>query len=158
MDRYEQLVEHARQLGLEVIEKTFKSSAKGLTKGNKIGISKSIESNAEKRCVLAEEIAHSLYTVGDILDQNNINNVKQEKYARKKAYEDLLPLSLLIEAYEQGIRSLHEMAEYLEVTEDFFKASLNHYQRKYGLYARYGRYVLYFSPLTVCEKHHIKAI
>lgn len=158
MDRYEQLVEHARQLGLEVIEKTFKSSAKGLTKGNKIGISKSIESNAEKRCVLAEEIAHSLYTVGDILDQNNINNVKQEKYARKKAYEDLLPLSLLIEAYEQGIRSLHEMAEYLEVTEDFFKASLNHYQRKYGLYARHGRYVLYFSPLIVCETHHIKVI
>ena len=52
MDCYEELVDYAEQHGLEVIEKEFKSSAKGLCKGKKIGISKKIDSTVEKRCVL----------------------------------------------------------------------------------------------------------
>lgn len=152
MNSYERLVDFAENIGIEVVEKHFKSSAKGLCKGNKVGISKAIDSTVEKRCILAEEIAHSLYTVGNILDQNNLFNVKQEEYARKQAYEALLPLPLLIEAYQQGIRSQYELAEYLEVTEEFLLSSLYHYQKKYGLYAKHGKYLIYFSPLVVSER------
>lgn len=158
MDCYEKLVDYASNLGMEIIEKSFKSSAKGLCKGNKIGISKDLESSVEKRCILAEEMAHSLYTVGNILDLTNPGNLKQELYARKKAYEFLLPLSSLIAAYENGLKACYEIAEYLEVTEEFLTEALYHYQLKYGIYAKYGKYIIYFSPLIVCEKPSILAV
>ena len=152
MNCYEKLVDTAEMLGLCVIEKNFKSSAKGLCKGNKIGISKKLDNVAEKRCILAEEITHSFFTVGNILDQNDISNIKQENFARGKAYEALLPLPLLIDAYMQGCHSQYEMAEYLEVTEEFLIASLQHYQSKYGLHVRFDGYIVYFSPFTVQEQ------
>lgn len=55
MCNYEQLLNDADIIGLEVVEKNFKSDAKGLCKGNKIGIRKNM-SAAEKACVLAEEM------------------------------------------------------------------------------------------------------
>ena len=51
MDCYEELVDYAEQHGLEVIEKEFKSSAKGLCKGKKIGISKKIDSSLDNLSV-----------------------------------------------------------------------------------------------------------
>lgn len=154
MNSYERLVDFAENIGIEVVEKHFKSSAKGLCKGNKVGISKAIDSTVEKRCILAEEIAHSLYTVGNILDQNNLFNIKQEEYARKQAYEALLPLPLLIDAWHQGVTSQHELAEYLEVTEEFLLSSLCHYQKKYGVYVRHGKYMVRFLPLMISEVTH----
>lgn len=158
MDCYERLVDYASNIGLEIVEKNFKSSAKGLCKGNKIGISKSLESAVEKRCILAEEMAHSLYTVGNILDLSNPGNLKQELFARKMAFEFLLPLSSLIDAYEKGAKGCYEIAEHLEVTEEFLIEALNHYQRKFGLYAKHGKYIIYFSPLIVREKPSMLAV
>ena len=64
MCKYEELVQYAGTIGLTVIEKNFKSNAKGLCKGKKIGIRKNM-SDAEKACVLAEEIGHYYTTAGD---------------------------------------------------------------------------------------------
>lgn len=152
MNCYERLVCDAEQKGLYVIEKEFKSAAKGLCKGNKIGISSKLNSAVEKRCVLAEEMAHAFFTIGNILDQSDLQNRKQEVFARRQAFEALLPLSLLVDAYKYGCRLQHEIADYLEVTEEFLLDSLYHYQTKYGLYAKYKKYIIYFSPLIVCEK------
>ena len=154
MDCYEILVNYADQLGLEVIEKEFKSSAKGLCKGKKIGISKSLESAVEKRCVLAEEMAHSFYTVGDILDTRNPDAYKQEMLARSAAFEYLVPLGSLVEAYFSCRHNLSEIPEYLEVTWDFLRDTLTYYSRKYGGMRRHGKYIIYFSPLIVCEHSH----
>lgn len=155
LDCYEKLVRNAEFMGLEVIEKRFKSSAKGLCKGNKIGISKDIETSVEKRCILIEEMAHSFFTVGNILDQNNILNIKQERFARKIAYEYLVTIPLLIDAYEQGLNSCFEIAEHLDVTEEFLKEALKHYHEKYGLNFRHGKYILCFSPLSISEGMNI---
>ena len=57
MCNYDELLYEANEKGLEIVEKYFKSDAKGLCKGNKIGIRKDLSSN-EKACVLAEEIGH----------------------------------------------------------------------------------------------------
>lgn len=157
MDCYEEMVDLADLLGLEVIEKYFKSSVKGLCKGNKIGISKDIESIIEKRCVLAEEIAHSLYTVGDILDLRNFQALKQEYFARTKAYEFLVPIGSLVRAFLKHEHDPHEIAAELNVTDEVLRDALAHYARKYGEY-RHGKYYVYFSPLIVCEHPHIKAI
>lgn len=156
MNHYEELVDYADHLGLEVIEKNFRSSVKGLCKGNKIGISKSLDT-VEKRCVLAEEIAHSLYTVGDILDTRSPAAMRQETVARRAAYEFLLPVPDLMEAYLQCSHNLYEIPEFLDVTAEFLQDTLNHYARKYGGMLRRGKYIVYFSPLTVCESSHIHA-
>lgn len=154
MNCYERLTDTAGKLGLCVIEKEFKSSAKGLCKGNKIGISKSLEDVKEKRCILAEEMAHAFFTAGNILDQSDVSNIKQEHFARGQAYEALIPLSLLIDAYTQGYESRYEIAEYLEVTEEFLINSLWHYLNKYGIYKQHGNYTICFSPLSIIDNNH----
>ena len=156
MNQYEQLVDYADHLGLEVVEKNFRSSAKGLCKGNKIGISKSLET-VEKRCVLAEEIAHCLFTVGDILDTRSPLAMRQEMVARRAAYEFLLPVPDLVEAYLKCSHALHEIPEYLNVTPEFLQETLNHYARKFGGMLRRGKYIVYFSPLFICESSHMPA-
>lgn len=158
MDCYEELVDYAEQHGLEVIEKEFKSSAKGLCKGKKIGISKTIDSTVEKRCVLVEEMAHCYHTVGDILDTRNPLALKQELYARAAALEFLLPISKLVDAYLRCEHNLYELPEHLNVTWEFLDSALNHYFRKHGGHKKHGKYIIYFSPLFVCESSHTVAI
>lgn len=158
MNCYEELVDFADKHGLEVIEKQFKSSAKGLCKGNKIGISKDIETTVEKRCVLVEEMAHCLYTVGDILDTRNLAALKQERLARAAAYEFLLPINKLIDAYFNCSHNLNEIPEYLEVTWEFYYNTIKHYSKKFGGNTTHEEYVIYFSPLFVCEIHHVNAV
>lgn len=158
MDRYEELVSLADKLGLEVIEKEFKSSAKGLCKGNKIGISKAIATEAEKRCILAEEMAHSYYTVGDILDTRSMDAMRQERIARAIAFENLLPLYKLVDAYLNCCHDYNDIPDYLGVTWEFLDNTLDHYCRKYGGLTRHGKYIIYFSPLIVCERSNIKAV
>lgn len=46
----------------------------------------------EKSCVLAEEIGRRYTTIGDILDQNDMNNRKQELRARLWAYNKQIGL------------------------------------------------------------------
>lgn len=151
MDCYEFLLDYAQDMGLEVVEKDFKSNVKGLCKGNKIGISKSLKNSSEKRCVLAEEMAHSFFTVGNIIDIRDAGNAKQEYYARRQAYEAILPLRLLIDSYVDGHTDLYDMADDLSVTEDFLTETLYHYAQKHGSCIRRGNYVVCFSPFRVKE-------
>ncbi len=73
----------------------------------------------EKSCILAEELGHHYTTVGNILDQSSVSNRKQELRARMWAYNKLIGLMGIIKSYEHGCQSYHEMAEYLDVTEEF---------------------------------------
>lgn len=152
MDCYEVLLDCAHDMGLEVVEKDFKSNVKGLCKGNKIGISKSLKDSKEKRCVLAEEIAHCFFTVGNIIDIRDASNAKQEHYARHQAYEAILPLRLLIDSYMDGNTNCYEIAEDLSVTEDFLTETLYHYAQKHGSCTRRGKYIVCFNPFRVIKK------
>jgi len=151
---YEQLIQFAEYDEIEVIEFNFKSGLNGLYCDNTIAINPKIETTTEKKCILAEELGHYYTTVGDILDQNNISNRKQELMARRWGYEKLIPLMDLIEASFRNCTNLYELAEYLNVTEEFLNDTLHHYQNKYGLYAEVGDYCIYFDPLTVCKYNY----
>ncbi|WP_323697267.1 ImmA/IrrE family metallo-endopeptidase [Staphylococcus pseudintermedius] len=109
-------------------------------------------STHQKHAVLAEEIAHYKYTYGNILDQSNMLNKKLELFARRKAYESVITLQGLIDAYNNGISNIHEMADFFEVNLGFIQECLKHYQMKYGLYTHYGDYIIRFDPLTI-NKH-----
>lgn len=117
----------------------------GRIKGNKIAIRQNMPTN-RKKCVLAEELGHYHTTAGDILDQTDVINRKQERRARVWAYDRLISLSSIIDCYNVGCHNLYEMADHLEVTEDFLREALECYRQKYGSYCRYQNYVIYFEP------------
>lgn len=100
----------------------------------------------EKTCILAEEIGHYFTGVGDILDQANVANRKQEYQGRKYAYNKLIGLNGIIQAFEHHCNNTYEMASFLNVTEEFLNEAINSYRRKYGVYTILDKYIIYFIP------------
>lgn len=152
MNAFEQLLSSSDK-NIIVIEKNFKSKAKGLCKGNKIGISSTIDTSAEKSCVLAEELGHYYTTVGDIIDQSSAANRKQELRARLWAYNCQIGLRGIIKTFEQGCKNVHEMADCLDVTEEFLKEAITAYRNKYGVCTEFDNYIIFFEPhIAVLKK------
>lgn len=142
---YEILLDEAHQEGLVVKEKPLKYND-GRIKGKRIAIRNDIDTSAEKTCVLAEELGHHYTSVGDILNQRIAENRKQELQARMYAYNKLIGLQGLINCYEYGCSNIHEMAEYLNVTERFVADALEAYEKKYGIQVRVENYIIRFNP------------
>lgn len=65
------------------------------------------------------------------------------------AYDKQLGLSVISDAYENKCETLHDMAEYLDVTEEFLIETLIAYTNKYGLSKKVGKYTIYFEPLQI---------
>lgn len=131
MNSYEILLSEAEKNGLTVKEKPLKYN-NGRIKGSRVAIRKDINTSMEKACVLAEELGHHYTTYGNILEQDNTSNRKQELRARIWGYDRQIGLIGIIECYKHHCRSLYEMAEYLQVTEEYLKEALECYSRKYG--------------------------
>lgn len=142
---YEALLEEAHQEGLVVKEKPLKYN-NGRIKGKRIAIRQDIETNTEKTCVLAEELGHHHTSVGNILDMSDVRNRKQERQARLWAYNKLIGLTGIVEAFEHGCQSRYEMAEYLEVTEEFLEECVACYRNKYGVGTTLDNYYIMFIP------------
>ena len=145
---YEQLLTAADQDGLLVKEQPL-TGHDGLIRGSRIAIRKDIETQAEKSCVLAEEIGHYHTSSGNILDQSKVESRKQEYRARLYGYNLKIGLAGLIRAYEARCRDRYEMAEYLDVTEEYLEEAIDCYKAKYGLYASVDNYIIYFEPFAV---------
>ena len=142
---YEELLKEADSLGLIVKEKPLQGTD-GRILNRRIAIRKDIPTQTEKSCVLAEELGHHYTSSGDILNQNIVTNRKQEFRARVYGYNLLIGLRGIIQAYEAGCRNLYEMAEYLEVTEEYLKEALECYRKKHGVFATLDNYAIYFEP------------
>ena len=147
---YEQLLTAAAQEGLCVKEQPL-TGHDGLIRGSRIAIRKDIETQAEKSCVLAEEIGHYRTSSGNILNQNKVESRKQEYRARLYGYNLKIGLTGLIRAYEAGCGNLYEMAEYLDATEEYLKEAIDCYKSKYGLCTSIDNYIIYFEPLAVIK-------
>ncbi|WP_042352295.1 ImmA/IrrE family metallo-endopeptidase [Bacillus massiliigorillae] len=135
---------------IKVKEKNLQYGFKGLYKDGVIIIDKSL-SFIEKGCILAEELGHHNKTVGNILDQSKISNVKQEKIARGWAHNKIMPLSCFVDAYRYGCRNRYEVAEYLNVTEEFLQEALDRYIEKYGDYVVEENLIILLNPLNIIE-------
>ena len=144
MTNYEKLLDLADQEGLDIFELPFQAYD-GLIVDNRIGIRKDM-SGVQKACVLAEELGHHHTTIGNILDQSNTENRKQELRARVWAYNKMIGLTGLLRAYQHGCRNRFEVAEYLDVTEEFLMKCLGYYRNRYGACTRVDNYVIYFEP------------
>lgn len=118
---------------------------KGRIKGNRIAI-KSDMTNTEKGCILAEELGHYHTTYGNIICQSSVSDQKQEIRARAWAYNKMIGITGIIEAYKHGCRSMYETADFLDVTELFLSEALQYYKNKYGTYTTLDKFVIYFEP------------
>lgn len=141
---YDALLDEANAEGISVKERPFKTYD-GRLKGKDIYLRKDMNTT-EKTCVLAEEMGHHYTTVGNILDMESIQNRKQERQARLHGYNRLIGLAGLVEAYEHGCQNRYEIAEFLEVTDEFLEDCINCYQDKYGEYKTVDNYTIYFIP------------
>ena len=151
MNSYEILLSEASENGLIVKEKPLKYN-NGRIKGSRVAIRQDLATSVEKACVLAEDLGHHYTTYGNILDQSDASNRKQELRARAWAYNKQIGLLGLIRAYEHGCRNRFEIAEYLEVTEEVLEECLIFYQNKYGMCRSIDNYVVYFIPNLVIMK------
>ena len=128
-------------------------SLKGIYIDGNVAINTSVSNSTEKTCVLAEELGHHHTSVGNILDMNDARNRKQERQARLWGYNNLIGLTGIISAFRAGCQSSHEIAEKLDVTEEYLQVCIDCYRDKYGVYATLDNYVIYFIPnLAVMEK------
>ena len=135
--------------GVDIINRKFKSKRiKGLYCDGTVALNDKL-TDTEKTCVLAEELGHHHTSYGNIINLNDVDNRKQELRARVWGYNKLIGLSGIVSCYRAGCRNLYEMAEHLDVTEEFLKEALECYKSKYGVYAKIDNYVIYFIPTLV---------
>lgn len=154
MITYEDLLIEADDNNLITKEKPLRAH-KGRIKGNRIAINKNL-TETEKKCVMAEELGHYYTGVGDILDQSSIANRKQELHGRVYAYNRLIALKGIVEAYKHHCTSLSETAEFLDVTVEFLANTITHYKNKYGTYTKAEGYIIVFEPsLYVLEPQQL---
>lgn len=141
---YEKLLEEYEDK-IKIKELPMKYNLKGLYRNGTILIDSNMN-DAEKCCVLAEEIGHHCTSYGNILDLSDVKNAKQEIIARRWGYEKLIGIVDLVNAFNLGIRGRHELAEYLNVSESFLEESIEYYRVKYGPYYEIDTYLVYFYP------------
>lgn len=122
MTKYEELIGEYEQLIIE--ERPMINE--GLYADGCVWINKDMSAN-KKVCILAEEIGHYETTSGAILDQTNTGNRKQELIARKWAYNKVVPEEKISEAISEGYTEVWEIADHLDVDEQFLREALIYY-------------------------------
>ncbi|MBB6622540.1 ImmA/IrrE family metallo-endopeptidase [Clostridium gasigenes] len=142
---YDKLLEEYDAI-VKVKEAPLKYGLKGLYKNGHVLIDSNIDTAAEKRCILAEELGHHYTTSGNILEQKLVQDIKQENTARQWAYEKIIGIVDLVNAYNANVTDKFEMAEYLNVTVEFLEETIKYYRIKYGVYYQINNYIIYFEP------------
>ena len=153
MSRYEQLLAENEHIKIKDTH-SLPDGYSGFYKDGIILIDKDL-SETRKAEVLYEELAHHKLTYGNILDQSKDINRKFENYARRHGYEAALPLRIIVEAHNYGVSNLYELAEYVQLSEEYIAEILKHYKNKYGIGTHYGKYLITFDPLRVFKYKEI---
>ena len=147
MNNYEELLHEADSKGVSVDEDyPLSEHLSGLYIDGNIALSNRLKTTAEKACVLAEELGHHETTVGNIIDLSVSWNRKQERQARLNGYNRMIGLMGIIRAYEAGCQNQHEIAEFLNVTEEYLLECVECYRDKYGKMKSVDNYMIYFIP------------
>lgn len=102
---------------------------------------------------MVEELGHDKTSFGNILDFSNPENKKQERQARLWGYNKLIGLDGLIKAFNAGCQNRYEIAEFLEVTEEFLNECIICYTQKYGICVTHKNYTIYFIPFLTIGKN-----
>lgn len=131
---------------VKVKDKPLQHGFKGLYRNGHVIIDSKLSTDAEKCCILAEELGHHYTSTGNIIDQSLIQNIKQENCARQWAYEKIVGIVDLINASNANVTDKFEMAEFLHVTVEFLDEAINYYKIKYGTHYQLNNYLIRFEP------------
>jgi len=115
-------------------------------------IDSSVNTHNEEACLLAEEIGHHFTSCGNLLTDSDLHKTiisKQEYLARKWAFKYMISLSDLVDAHLSGCRTIHDVAEHLEITDEFLREAVKVFENIYGSYKLHNGYRIYFDPLWV---------
>lgn len=153
MSHYEELLTKNEHIKIKDTH-SLPNGYSGFYKDGVILIDKNL-SERRKAEVLYEELAHHKLTYGNILDQSKDINRKFENYARRYGYEAALPLRIIVEAHNYSVSNLYELAEYVQLSEEYIAEILKHYKNKYGIGTHYGEYLITFDPLRVFKYKEI---
>lgn len=119
----------------------------GLYIDGNIILNKKLQTSKERLPILAEEYGHHLTCDGNnILCQDSELNRKLERQGKKYAYKKLTNFKDIIEAYDKGIRTLYDMADYFNVTEKFLIEMFESAKERYGIYKDVDGRKIYFIP------------
>lgn len=147
MNKLEKLEQDAFEANVRVHDYYLgEESLRGIYVNGNVAINTSVNNSIEKTCVLAEELGHHHTSVGNILDMDLAGNRKQERQARLWAYNKLIGLRRIVNAFQHGCQNRYEIAEYLEVTEDFLDECISCYRDKYGVGTTLDDYYIMFIP------------
>jgi hypothetical protein len=120
-----------------------------------ITVDSSVTKHAEQIVKIAEELGHHYTTSGNLLTDKRKSKVsirKQEQLARRWAFRYTVSLSGIVDAYQAGAHSLHEMAEFMGIEMLFLAEALDTYGMIYGKETPYGNLTIHFDPVFVtCE-------
>lgn len=148
----ERLLQLAEQEGIEVVHSSRIGRLAGMYVDKIIVLNpEHTKDDAAYKCILAEELGHYFTSVGDIRNQNDLDNRSQERQARAWSYEVLMPMSSLINAFNEGVKNRYELAIYLNVTETFIEEGLKYYREKYGVWYRSGTYFINLETLAITK-------
>lgn len=158
MTDYEKLLQSAYENGFIVLEYSqLGDKVKGLALEEGILLSEDLITEAERKCILAEEMAHLKLNNSVMIDLSNLNNASEELKARKLAVSIIVPFNRLVETViSLGYSAtMHSVANELNVTEEFLEEAIGIYRSKYGPIRDYGAYIVYFNPFRVIEKQKV---
>ena len=112
MNNYEKQIQEACDTGIKVHESFDlngnaqpKNSIRGLYIDGNIALDNTLDTAAEKACILAEEMGHYHTAFGNILNMSSVICRKQEHLGRMWAYNKLIGLIGIIDAFERGCQS-----------------------------------------------------
>lgn len=146
MTKYELLIDKAYNSGVNVYELDLGVETPcGKCIGDSLIVNKNINER-QKYCILAEEFGHFETTSGNILAQANSSETKQELKARKWGYDEIIGLDGLISSYKAGCRSNSEIADFLDISDEYLVDALEFYKNKYGISQDIDDYTIFFSP------------
>ena len=144
---YEKLLDEAVENGLTVIEKYpfLSPRIRGLCCDDTIAISAQVETEAERKVVLCEDLTHALHSYGNILD-----DPQMERRTRERIFDRLIGLDGLLAAFLAGCREPWEFAEHFDVPESFLLEAVDCYRARYGTFTTHsteaGEFAISFEP------------
>lgn len=145
------LTKYSHERGVKIVDADLPTDKlKGLYCDHLIIMQKGL-SRIEYGEVLAEELGHYETSFGNILDQDEQANIKQEERAKFWANSKLISPYRIIEAFHARISGSHELAEFLDVSVEFLDETIQRYKAKYGQYIKVDAYIIYFEPLGVMK-------
>ena len=133
LTRYELIRIHVEEAGFKVDEDILAEDSGGIIFGRSIIIDKFLNYK-EKYIILLHEWIHYIVSPRkNMMNQNDPNNRREEKKVNSLIYKHFLPLEKIHSAaVKYNCNNTYELAEALEVPEEFLLPCLKHYVQKYG--------------------------